>query len=218
MQNLSDAAILDSSKIYECLSIGNISMLSDVELLYTITDNQDAAEQLAEVGKNKAFNLYNKLISIRGIGKKTAAKICAMHEYARRSKFEKVEHIRTSRDVFELLAPAMGRLPHEEFFVIYLSRANKILAKQKIGQGGVGEVYVDNRIILKQAVEVLASGVILCHNHPSGGARPSEADDKVTKVIKETLQLLDISLLDHVIIADDQKYYSYADHEKIQLL
>lgn len=218
MRNLSEAAIVDSSKIYECLAIGNLSTLSDTELLYTITENQDAAYQLAEMGSNKAINLFNKLVAIKGIGKKTAAKICAMHEYARRSKFEKVEHIRTSRDVFELLAPAIGSLPYEEFFVIYLNRSNKILAKQKIGQGGVGEVYVDNRIILKQAVDVLASGVILCHNHPSGNARPSEADDKVTKVIKDTLKLLDISLLDHVIIADDQKYYSYADHEKIQLL
>lgn len=218
MQNLSDAAILDSAKIYECLAVGNISTLSDIELLYTITDNQAAADQLAEMGSNKAINLFNKLVAIKGIGKKTAAKICAMHEYARRTKFEKVEHIRTSRDVFELLAPAVGSLPHEEFHVIYLSRSNKILAKHKIGKGGVGEVFVDKRIILKQAIEMLASGVILCHNHPSGGARPSEADDRVTKNIAESLKVLDISLLDHVIIADDQKYYSYADHEKLQLL
>lgn len=99
---------------------------------------------------------------------------------------------------------------YESFFMLMLNRSNTTVAYAKISQGGTVETVVDSKIIAKYAIDGLASGVILTHNHPSGNTNPSEADKKITAKIKEGLKLFEITVLDHIILAVDS-YFSFAD-------
>ena len=100
---------------------------------------------------------------------------------------------------------------YESFFILLLNRANNTTGFAKISQGGTDGTVVDIKIIAKYAVESLSSAVIICHNHPSGNIKPSEADINITKKIKDALLLLDISLTDHIILSENN-YYSFADN------
>lgn len=102
----------------------------------------------------------------------------------------------------------------ESFFILLLNRQNETIGYAKISQGGVTGTYVDSKIILKYVVDTLASGVIISHNHPSGGTTPSVQDDQITAKIKSAVELIDSTLLDHVILTRDN-YYSYADNSKL---
>ena len=106
--------------------------------------------------------------------------------------------------------PLISDLQHEEFWVMLLNRSNKIINKNKISQGGVAGTVIDVKIILKKAIEKLASSVILCHNHPSGNIEPSDADIGITRKLKEAAEIMDIKLLDHIIVADNS-YFSFLD-------
>lgn len=101
-------------------------------------------------------------------------------------------------------------MPHEEFWILMLSRSNHIIDKARISQGGIAGTVIDTRLILRSAIEKLASGLILCHNHPSGNIQPSDADKKITEKIKTAANLMEINLLDHIIVAD-KSYFSFAD-------
>ena len=105
-------------------------------------------------------------------------------------------------------------LPHEELWMASVNHSNQIVDKQKISQGGISETAADIRLILKKAISVWATGIVLCHNHPSGSIRPSRADDELTKRVAQAAKIMNIRLLDHLIIAD-KKYYSYADEGKL---
>lgn len=100
---------------------------------------------------------------------------------------------------------------YESFFILLLNRANNTTGFAKISQGGTAGTVVDIKIIAKYAVESLSSAVIICHNHPSGNIKPSEADINITKKIKDALLLLDIRLTDHIILSENN-YYSFADN------
>lgn len=97
----------------------------------------------------------------------------------------------------------------ESFFILLLNRANKTIGYAKISQGGIAGTYVDSKIIAKYAIESLASGIILAHNHPSGNTKPSEADLKMTARIQEVMKLIDVALCDHIILTADS-FYSFA--------
>ena len=99
---------------------------------------------------------------------------------------------------------------HEECWVLYLNRANRVITQQRISAGGLHATVVDVRIILKNAIEQLASSIILCHNHPSGQLIPSQADNALTQKVKDASTMMDIQLLDHLIITREG-YYSFAD-------
>jgi len=118
--------------------------------------------------------------------------------------------ITTSRDSFDYLSPFVSDLPHEEFWILLLNRNNKIITHKRISEGGIGGTVVDARLLFKAAIENLASSIVLCHNHPSGNLRPSDADLQLTKRLKEAGRLLEIVIIDHLIIAD-KNYYSFAD-------
>ena len=122
--------------------------------------------------------------------------------------------IRSSRDVYDLLFPLLADLPHEELWALFLNRSQRIIDKQKLSQGGIAETSFDMKLLLKYAINALASGIILCHNHPSGNLRPSHADDQLTRHVAQAVKLMDMQLLDHVIIADN-RYYSYSDEGKL---
>lgn len=201
-----------------------IASLSDAELIAILIGsgikNESAVEISKKILNGSANNLnelakltVNDLKKIKGIGEARAITIVAALELGRRRKMEEViqkKKIGGSRDVFDLFQPLLGDLPHEEFWVLYLNRSNLILDKVKISQGGIAGTVTDIRLIMKQAVDRLAVSIVLCHNHPSGNLKPSEADMRITKKLKESGDILDIAVLDHVIVSDSS-YFSFAD-------
>lgn len=205
-----------------------ISSLSDAELIAILlgsgTRNESAVElskkvlKLAENNLNELGKLgVADLTKTKGIGEAKAITIMAALEIGRRRKLSEIinkKKITQSKDVFEVFQPIIGDLPHEEFWILLLNRSNKIIDKYKISQGGVSGTVIDTKIILKNAIEKLASSMILCHNHPSGNRNPSSADDQITKKLKAGAELIDISVIDHIIIADTE-FYSYADEGKL---
>ena len=106
--------------------------------------------------------------------------------------------------------PLLCDLPHEELWIALTNRSSLVIEKVKISQGGISETSADLRIILKAAINALAVGIILCHNHPSGNPRPSRQDDLLTQHLRDAARLLEIQLLDHIVLADGS-YYSYSD-------
>jgi DNA repair protein RadC len=115
-----------------------------------------------------------------------------------------------SKDAYDLVKSDLLDISHEQFWILMLNRANRVIKKCMISQGGVAGTVADPKIIFKLALEELASGVILAHNHPSGNLTASQADIDLTKKLKDAGRLLDIQVLDHLIVAG-QKYFSFAD-------
>jgi DNA repair protein RadC len=122
--------------------------------------------------------------------------------------------IKTSKDAFDILMETwdMDSIEHiEEFKILLLTRSNKVLGIMDVSKGGISGTVTDVRIILQAAIKANASGIIACHNHPSGNLNPSQSDTKLTQKIKEAGNLMDIQLLDHLIITSEE-YYSFADN------
>lgn len=128
---------------------------------------------------------------------------------------EKVK-ITSSKDIYDLAKPFFNDIieHHENFYVVLLNRANKVLGVNKISEGGISGTVVDPKLIYQTALITHASSIILVHNHPSGNTEPSEADIKLTKKIKDAGEFLDLPVLDHLIITDE-KYLSFRDEGKI---
>jgi DNA repair protein RadC len=201
------------------------SSLSDAELLAILIGSGTKARSAVDLGRELLSMADNNLNSlgklsisdltrIRGIGTARAVTIAAALELGRRRKLAEmpdIPQIRSSRDVFDLLGPVLSDLPHEEFWILFLNRSNKVINRMKLSQGGVSGTVTDVRIVMKRAIENLASGIIVCHNHPSGNLSPSESDTRITQKIKEAGTMMDIQLLDHLIITD-KDYYSFADN------
>ncbi len=112
------------------------------------------------------------------------------------------------------MQPIIGELPHEEFWVLYLNNAHKIIHKAQLSKGGITGTVVDIRMILKIASEYNALSFVLVHNHPSGKLFASDSDLEITKKIQLAARQLDMHVIDHVIIAENG-YYSFADDEKL---
>jgi DNA repair protein RadC len=206
IQSLSDAELLAI-----LISTGTREM-SAVELSRKIL--AAANNNLSELGKRSIADLTQT----KGIGPAKAVTIAAALEIGRRrntSESTEKQGISSSKDALHFFHSVMGDLTHEEFWVMYLNRSNKIIDTLKISQGGVSGTVTDIRIILKRALELLATSIIVCHNHPSGNLRPSEADTAITNKLKAAAGQMDIKLLDHLIIADNS-YFSYADEGLLQ--
>lgn len=202
--------------------------LSDAELIAILLRVGNANETAVEVAQRLLGQVNNslnelarlslpQLTKIKGIGITKAITILAALELGRRRNAEgpmNRERIFSSRSVIELFQPTLADLPYEEFWVLLLNKSNKIIDRIKVSQGGVGGTVVDPKLVLKHAVERLASAVIVIHNHPSGNPQPSDKDIALTEKLKNAAQLFDITLLDHVIITDGE-CYSFADNGKI---
>jgi len=208
----------------EKLILKGKSVLSDAELIAILigsgSKNESAVELSKKILASVANNLnelgklnLSQLCNFKGIGEAKAVTIIAAMELARRRRSEEVielTKITSSKIIFEIMQPIIGELPHEEFWVLYLNNANKVIAKNQLSKGGMTGTVVDVRIIFKSALESGAVGILLCHNHPSGNLKPSEADIEITKKIKTAGKSLDINVLDHLIITQNG-YYSFAD-------
>ena len=201
------------------------SSLSDAELLAILissgTKNKSAVDlgrELLGMANNNLNNLGKLSVAdlrkVHGIGPARAVTIAAALELGRRRKLSEVQYvpqIRSSKDVSDIFQPLLSDLLHEEFWILFLNRSNKVINRMKLSQGGISGTVTDVRLVMKKAIECLASGIIVCHNHPSGNLNPSESDNKITQKIKEAGNLMDIQLLDHLIISD-KDYYSFADN------
>lgn len=153
------------------------------------------------------------LTKFKGIGPAKAINIIAAFELGKRTQTAEKKPSPTftkSYDGYLYLKDQMTELDHEEFWVLYLSRANKIIAKDRISVGGVSTTIVDPKILFKKAIDNLASCIILAHNHPSGNLRPSQSDIAITRKIVSGAKFFDMKVLDHIIISS-QGYYSFAD-------
>ena len=125
-----------------------------------------------------------QLMEFKGIGEAKAISIIAALELGRRRRGEEAlekKKIASSASVFELMQPIIGELEHEEFWIIYLNNSNKVIHKNQLSKGGITGTLVDVRLVLKNALEVGATGLVLAHNHPSGTLKPSEADKQITQ-------------------------------------
>ncbi len=201
IQSLSDAELL-------AILIGSGTReVSAVELARRILAESD--NRLSSLGKMGIA----ELVRIKGIGKAKAITILAALELGKRRNSSEViekQQITSSRDVYDLFHSLLSDLSHEEFWVLLLNRSNKIIEKYKLSQGGVAGTVIDIRLILKRAIELLASGIIICHNHPSGNINPSENDKNITEKLKIASVQMDIKLLDHIIVCDNS-YFSFCD-------
>jgi DNA repair protein RadC len=157
------------------------------------------------------------LLTVKGIGHTKAITLMTALELGKRRRLSEAEarvDVSSSKDVYDLMKPLVEDLEVEQFWVLYLNNANKVLDKSRISQGGMTATIVDVRVILKKALKLNSTGIILCHNHPSGTLRASEADCKLTEKVKVSSKLMDIQLLDHIIVTD-QSYFSFADEGMI---
>ena len=198
--------------------------LSDAELLSIIIgsgvsgeNSLDIAMKTLSICGNNLCEFWKFSVSdlqkIKGIGEKRAVKIAAMFALARRRNESEVifkNKISKSQDAFEIFHSLMGDLPYEEFWLLLLNRANRVIKKVKISEGGISGTVVDPKKIFQICLEQHATSIILGHNHPSGAVTPSEADNKITKKIKDCGLLLDVAVLYHIIVWDD-RFYSFAD-------
>jgi DNA repair protein RadC len=160
-----------------------------------------------------ARHTVKDLVKIKGIGEAKALTIVAALELGRRRKeLENNEKpkITGSKDAYDIVKADLMDISHEEFWIVLLNRANRVIKKSQISKGGVAGTVADPKIIFKLALDELASGIILAHNHPSGNLTASQADLDLTKKLREAAKFLDIQVLDHIIVAG-QKYLSFAD-------
>lgn len=206
-----------------------VASLSDAELLAILIgsgNNEETAVQLSQRILFAADNNLNTLgkLSVKdlsgrfkGIGQVKAIVITAAMELGRRraaSHRPEQQTIRCSKDIQTLFYPLLCDLPYEELWIALTNQSNKVIEKTKISQGSVNGTIADIRLILRSAINSLASGIILCHNHPSGSLNPSPQDDDLTRRLQNASKLMSINLLDHIIISDNN-YYSYADEGRI---
>jgi len=208
----------------EKLLLKGKNALSDAELLALLlgTGNRnesavDLAKAVLHEVKDNLVELsrmgINELLGFKGIGKAKAIILIAAMELGRRRNESEVmvkDKITNSNDAFNIFRSAISDLPYEEFWIILLNKANRVIRKCSISEGGVSGTVVDPKKIFKIALDNHASSIILGHNHPSGNIQPSDADHKITKKIKDAGIMLDVAVLDHIIIGDD-RYYSFAD-------
>lgn len=156
--------------------------------------------------------------NFKGIGEAKGIQILAALELGRRRSIEvyNVETIKCSKDIVHAVAPLFADSRLEQFWILLLNRQNGIIGKQCVAQGGTSMVLIDPKLVLKPAIERLATSIVLCHNHPSGSITPSRQDDDITKKLLSAASVFDIKILDHVIITPDyDRYYSYYDEGNV---
>jgi DNA repair protein RadC len=221
-QALTSWAVEDRPR--EKVMANGIQYLSNAELIAILlgsgTRHMTAVELARQILKESGNSLQElgrkgigELVRIKGVGPAKATSILAALELGRRRagmQYSEKIPVKSSETVYRLFHPLLGDLEHEEFWLLMLNRANRILGRFKVSQGGLSGTVIDTRIILKKALDNLASSIIVCHNHPSGNKQPSDADVKITEKLKKAAEMLEIKLLDHVIIAD-KSYFSFAD-------
>ncbi|MEN0051814.1 MAG: DNA repair protein RadC [Bacteroidota bacterium] len=200
------------------------SVLSDAELIAILIRVGTKGETAVDLAKRILASVDNdlnelakrgakELMKFDGIKLAKAVAIVAALELGRRRQTTDIKQrpkIQSSSDAYHIIAPILMDLPHEEFWILLLNRANLVLDRIQLSQGGTSGTVVDAKMVFRAALEGQASGIILVHNHPSGSLRPSQHDIDLTKKLRDAGKTLDISVMDHLIVTD-RGYYSFAD-------
>ncbi|MEZ5040586.1 MAG: DNA repair protein RadC [Saprospiraceae bacterium] len=224
VQNLSIKAWAEADRPREKLQRHGKKQLSDVELLAILLGSGSRklsavalAQQILSDMKNDLNTLGKssmaELKKFPGVGDAKAVTIMAAFELGRRLQLADISErpqVKCSLDAFNVIAPILADLPHEEFWLILLNRASKVLGRLRISQGGTAGTVVDAKVVFRTALENGASSIILCHNHPSGSLFPSQPDKDLTQKLIKAGKNIDVLVLDHLIISE-QGYYSFAD-------
>ena len=214
----------EDDKPREKLMLKGKSVLSDAELIAILIGSGSRNESAVDLSKRILASVDNnlnalgkvslsQLIQFKGIGEAKAISIIAALELGRRRRGEdavELKKVTSSKIIFEIMQPIIGELPHEEFWIIYLNNSNKVISKAQLSKGGITGTLVDVRIVFKTALEMGATGLILCHNHQSGTLIPSDADKQITKKLKLAGDSLEIKVLDHLIVTETS-YFSFVD-------
>ena len=195
------------------------ALLSDAELLAMLVESSGDARDpqqiadglLRECGslQGVARSELGRLRMVEGIGMRRAERLVVAAEIGRRvamTSSAEVVSISTDADVVRLMRGQLESISHEECWVLYLTSSNRLIERQRVSQGGVQATVVDHRLIVKRALELLSTQIIMVHNHPSGAASPSEADKVLTRKVAEAAALFDIKLLDHIIISKEGSF------------
>lgn len=198
--------------IRDKIALRGVGELTDAELLAVIIDDKELAERIvAECGTLTALVRMElpRLRMLEGLGMRRAEKIACSAELGRRlaaAQTSIADTISTSDDIVRIFRPVVEGLTHEECWALYLTNSNRVIERQRVSQGGVQATIVDARLVVKRALELLATQIVLVHNHPSGTAEPSDADISLTRKIREAAALFDIRLLDHLILTDSSSF------------
>ncbi len=205
------------SALHNKLMARGLSSLSDGELLALLLDDVANNEAVADRIMASCDGLLSRLSTqeiarlrmIEGVGLKRAQRIVVAAEWGRRCAAEMAEdqfEVHSSDDVLRLMGQSMRQLDHEEFWILHLNSQNRIVEEQCIARGGVDIAAVDHRLIIKRALELLATRLVIVHNHPSGSADPSHEDMALTQKIKSAAALFEIDLIDHIIISKEDNF------------
>ena len=208
----------------EKMMLKGASALSDAELLAILIGSGNQEESAVTLMQRVLQTCHNDLSALskwelrdfkqfKGLGEAKSISILAALELGRRrsdAKGLERTSIRSSADIFEIFHPLMRDLPTEEFWILLLNQANKVIDKVCISKGGIDQTAVDVRLILREALLQRATQIILIHNHPSGNIRPSKEDRNLTQAVKKSAEAMNIRLTDHVIVADGA-FFSFND-------
>jgi DNA repair protein RadC len=198
--------------------------LSDAELIAILIGSGSRNETAVDLSKRMLASVsqnlnalgklsLSQLMQFKGIGEAKAITIIAALELGRRRRVEETVElvkITSSKVIFDVMQPIIGELPHEEFWIVYLNNSNKVISKTQLSKGGITGTVVDLRLVFKMALEYGATSIVLCHNHPSGSLKPSDADIQITQKLKRAGESLEIAILDHVIVTETS-YFSFVD-------
>ena len=194
------------TEIADKMAVRGVESLTDRELLTALVEDGRLAGVLLDAYGGSLARMADEagLRMVGGLGLRRARLLRVAAEFGRRvtaGRAAAVDTVATSEDVVRLFRPQLERLAHEECWVIYLTASNRIIERQRVSQGGVTATVVDHRLIVKRALELLATQLILIHNHPSGAAEASAQDRLLTEKVARAAALFDIRLLDHLIIS-----------------
>ena len=202
--------------LHEKIMLYGADRLTDVELVAALLDDEALAERIVGGKQLSALPMedISRLRMVAGMGLSRATELSAALEFGRRiakSSADNFDYILSSSDAIRALRPIFDGLQHEECWVLFMTSSARVVERLKISQGGVQATVVDNRLIFKRALELLASRILIAHNHPSGSAEPSKADIALTNRIKSAAELFEIQLIDHIIITANDSY-SFKSH------
>lgn len=185
--------------------------MSDRELIYEITNNRQI---VSDIERNNGEIDLDKLFASLTPGRKKVA-IAAVEMYKRQQSMQ-VERrlILSSKDIYELMQPLIGGLRNEEFWIVAINNASRIIKKVQVSVGGIDQTSADVRLIMRVLIDTGASQFAAVHNHPSGNPKPSNDDRKLTEQLKKAAGIFNIRMMDHVIITNDG-YYSFCDEGMI---
>lgn len=213
-----------SDRPREKLKSQGSSYLSNAELFAVLIGSGSSSESAVGLMKRILLSINNdlqkfeqlpieRLVEFKGIGEVKAIKLKAVVELSKRfqkQQPDKTTVLNSSKIVYESIYMDLDTLPHEEFWILYLNQSNRLLEKYRLSKGGITQTTVDLRLAFKRAFEVGATGLILAHNHPSGGLTPSSSDEQITRKFKLAAASVDLRILDHLIVSK-KGYFSFAD-------